>query len=247
MEPDFDAWEPPTPVSDPREVLHSAKRDASEGRYRDALAKRVWFHRNALRLRPSLYGVRLSFALRDWVELGLDYPAAVSVLGSIRDDCEYTLRADLTARESFQEFCSINWALDEPCLTRDLFAWLSERAPEQAAAYYQLAQPALITCQDYELCNRFLDPAASFEESLTSYERKLLLAENPRFPSDMSSRAERDFVRETGALIALLVACQRAPEAAELAEKAIARLDSPWMRVATEQGLRGHFPGDRLK
>src|SRR4051794_1771272 len=71
---------------DARQVLADAKRLEEQGDFSGALAKYIWFHDNALKSDPSLGGVRLSYALRDWIKLGKQYPEALERLKSIRDE-----------------------------------------------------------------------------------------------------------------------------------------------------------------
>ena len=71
-----DTWEPPS-SPDPRDILGEARDDREHGRYELALEKHVWFHENALTFRPSLAGVRLSYALDDWLQLAARYPPAL--------------------------------------------------------------------------------------------------------------------------------------------------------------------------
>ena len=52
------------------EYLDYARKLHDEGRHQEALERYVWFHDNALDHAPSMYGVRLSFALSDWENLG---------------------------------------------------------------------------------------------------------------------------------------------------------------------------------
>jgi hypothetical protein len=70
---------------DAERALADARRLAKQGDYEGALAKHVWFHDHALSVRPSYYGVRLSYALSDWIELGKKYPKARQTLESVRD------------------------------------------------------------------------------------------------------------------------------------------------------------------
>jgi hypothetical protein len=55
------------PKDKAEQALVDARRLAQTGDYAGALEKHVWFHDNALAIRPGYYGVRLSFALADWV------------------------------------------------------------------------------------------------------------------------------------------------------------------------------------
>jgi len=48
-------------------ALDAAKNLALQQKFDAALKKHIWFHNYALKIRKSLYGVRLSFALADWI------------------------------------------------------------------------------------------------------------------------------------------------------------------------------------
>src|SRR5690349_21544262 len=79
-----EGWTPPADP-DPQQILNEARDDARAKHYEEALEKYVWFHEHALEYRPSMSGVRLSFALSDWVKLGESYPPALVKLREIRD------------------------------------------------------------------------------------------------------------------------------------------------------------------
>src|SRR5258705_11073209 len=93
---------------DPSQVFREARNLDKMGAYAEALEKHLWFHENALVHDPSLYGVRLSFALRHWVKLGDLYPPARAALESVRDVKTIALREGSLDRELFQDVASIN-------------------------------------------------------------------------------------------------------------------------------------------
>src|SRR5262245_61557891 len=97
--------------TDPRQVLTEARELARAGRHEEALSRHLWFHDHALEHRPSLYGVRLSFALSDWVELGEAYPPARQALAAVRDRAAEAVRAGDRARELFHDVAAINRCL----------------------------------------------------------------------------------------------------------------------------------------
>src|SRR5688572_11979388 len=113
-------WSPPE-SPDPSAILTEAQADAAAKRYADALAKHLWFHRNALKYRPSLYGVRLSFALGYWLELGKQYPRAIQALKEVRDETGIRIRQGKANRADVHDFSSINEMLSEEHITAELF------------------------------------------------------------------------------------------------------------------------------
>lgn len=64
----------------PTEALTRARAAAAAGRHAEALRDLLWFHEHALDLEPSLYGLRLSFALGAWKDLADVYPPAMAEL-----------------------------------------------------------------------------------------------------------------------------------------------------------------------
>jgi len=65
------------PKLDARQRLFRARDLSHAGRPTEALREQVWFHQYALAEIPSLAGIRLSFALSDWIVLANVYPPAM--------------------------------------------------------------------------------------------------------------------------------------------------------------------------
>ena len=101
-------WTPPE-KPDPQVILQEARTDAMAKRYEDALAKHLWFHQNALKHEPALYGVRLSFALSYWEKLGNKYPPALASLKAVRDEARQAVTTvkPKEAKELFHDFIAI--------------------------------------------------------------------------------------------------------------------------------------------
>jgi len=167
------AWTPPENPN-PQQILDEAQSDAKAGRYEDALAKHVWFHENALRVDPSYYGVRLSFALADWVKLGSQYPKALEKLREIRDEKDAKLRGGLRDRDLFDDVASINQYLGESTRTVSLFKELHSANPQFAQDSFELAVEALVEAGEFSLCKECLgDPDGRFSKMVESRKRGL--------------------------------------------------------------------------
>jgi hypothetical protein len=138
------------------ERLNQAVRAANEGRYDEALQEYIWFHNHALEDEPSLSGVRLSFALGYWLELGEKYPPALVALRSIRDEKTNSLVSASEDLELFIDVSSINEALSEEKYTYDLFLAVNQLSPEFANLCSRIALPAIVNCRDYALARSFL-------------------------------------------------------------------------------------------
>ena len=151
---------------DPRERLMAGRAAAQEGRYADALREYVWFHDHALTHQPSLYGVRLSFALADWVDLGQSFPEARRVLEEIRDRKAALLESGHGDRHLFHDVESINQSLGAEIETYRLFSKMLRTAPLNAAAWADLAQEAIVKAGDFKVAAQYSDAP---EEALLRY------------------------------------------------------------------------------
>lgn len=212
-------WTPPT-NPDPQKILSEAQSDAIAGRYEDALAKHVWFHENSLKISPSLYGVRLSFALSYWKDLAVVYPAAKIKLKEIRDEAKERVTKGENVHESFNDFESINKTLGEEKQTVELFMSLEKSHPKLAAKVFNIAQPALIKAGEYLLCSKHVDPKKDYASYVEMYRVHMCHANDPRFSKDNTSYAQQSFSNEVAILVALLVLSDRKLEAEEIVNKA---------------------------
>jgi hypothetical protein len=240
----FADWTPPV-KPDPHKILQEARDDREAGRYADALAKHVWFHENALKYQRGLYGVRLSFALGYWVELGNVYPPALLMLKTIRDEAAKKVReadADQKVFEIFHDFAAINRALEEQSKTTDLFVWLDANKPKAAERAFGTAEPALIQSKQYRLCGKYIDADRSFAEIVTLYQVNKRMSKDPRFGERLREHSERTFSNSTATLVALLVLNDRKADALRIAEKALKEHDDAEFKQALEKAKKGELP-----
>ena len=168
-----------------QERLHEAHSAMQEGRYEDAVKGYIWFHKHALEEESGLYGVRLSFALSHWTELGEKYPPARDALLSIRDETASALLSGADSVDLFHDVVSINENLKEPGETTALFLKIVERSPEFAARCSRLAMPALVFTGHYDMARAYLpDPRQALRRIATGLNDDLVNAKSktePRF------------------------------------------------------------------
>lgn len=141
---------------DPREVLNRGQTAAQEGRHRQALRDFIWFHENALKYRPSLYGVRLSFALGYWMDLGQVYPPALEALQSVKRRGETALLGGQGNRHLFHDIVSINRELGRTNETYELFVKIGKKYPELAKECGYLAVQAIVDARNFKLASEQL-------------------------------------------------------------------------------------------
>lgn len=106
---------------DVEKALADARQFAADGKYEQALERHVWYHQNALAYAPAHLGVRLSFALLYWVDLGKVYPEALLKLEEARDHALAIFRKAPSDERMFSEAMSLNLALDDWTSSKALF------------------------------------------------------------------------------------------------------------------------------
>jgi len=221
---------------DPTKVLNEAQSLARQGKYEEALQKHIWYHDNALIYDPAQYGVRLSFALGAWKELGEKYPKAKQALIDIRDRDAKSLREGRGTFQLFNDVESINDELQQKTATVDLFKSLHEKQPKLAKECYKVAEETLVAQREYALCMNYLgDPIEKFEESRRY--REEMIKERPDF-KPAQWHAEKEFVRRTSRLVEILAGAGRRKDAEDIRERALKVRDDKNIRDSLDAALK---------
>lgn len=257
------AWSPP-PNPDPQAILNSAEsvsmrlaftnpfltQNVTEADKADATAQLVWFYENALAIDPALSGVRQSFALSSWKQLGDSYPPALEQLIATRDLRVERVHQNASNRNAFFDAASINRYLKDDENTVQLFLWVDQSDSASAGRVYDMAQPALVRTHRYSTCMKYLDP----DKALASAAR--MFAETKNIPepdvgliarllgatTSPSSFAEKNFTNKSTTIVALLAVSGDHIRAREIARRAEAIYDSPQFKVSMENALQGNVP-----
>jgi hypothetical protein len=101
-----ETWSPalaPGEKPDPTKIRDEIKTLMDQTHYEEALQRQIWYFNHALEYDPSLVGVRLSFTLSDWAELGRSYPKARQALIEIRDHDMQTFNEGMRHSHWFKE------------------------------------------------------------------------------------------------------------------------------------------------
>ena len=236
-----DEWTPPE-NPDPQAILQEARGDTDAKRYEIALAKHLWFHKNALTIRPSLYGVRLSFALSDWHRLAKEHPPALTKLEETRDEAAQKVMECNDVRASFHDMAAINRTLGKESLTKETFEALDSKNPKAAKRTFGVAQPALLKGKAYGLLAKYIDPEADFSKMTANYRRGKRLADNPRFVAIRLEFARKKFANDAATLVAILTIVERKAEAEEIALAAKEEWDGASFRATLDRALQGTVP-----
>lgn len=236
-------WTPPNNPN-PQEILYEARAEIKDGDYSNALTKLVWFHENALTFGSALAGVRLSYALNDWSDLIAAYPPALETLKSLREAAAKMVRngTGRDAYEAFMDFDAINETLEDDEKTTDMFVWLDANKPHEAKELFDLAQPALITSKEYELCGKYTDAEAQYAAALKSFRMTSEIAEDPKRGKELQDFADRKLENKITTLIAILVLNAREEEAKGIADKLSNEAPLPEFKAEIEKALNGQMP-----
>lgn len=216
---------------------------ARTGKHEEALKRHIWYHDHALEHAPGMYGVRLSFALGGWKELGEKYPPAMKALVEVRDR---KMKSILDGKEShnlFQDVAAINEVLGEPEKTVSLFEQVDEKQPKVAKGYWNVAKDAVIDAKRYDLAGKYIgDPVSEFIRVKDMYAQGMRLYNDPRVSEDglkayIKASIENDLVEESLQLIEGCNALNNSKAALEIQASALALVEDPRLRDA--------IPGDK--
>lgn len=219
----------------PFDVLNEARSLANEGKYEEALQKHLWYHDNALRLDPGQGGVRLSFALSDWAELGKKYPKAMDKLLQIRDKKTKEVELGVGSFEAFHDVLAINYTLNQNAKTIELFKFIDKHQPQTASICFHVVRRDLVGIQEYAMCSKYITDSLK-EWGYIKMMRELDLSSKTD-TQEMKAYAEKTFIRDTSELIEILTGAGRGDEAAKVKEQVLAVVDSAKIREAIDKGI----------
>lgn len=223
--------------------LEEARKLAEDGKYEEALQKHIWFHEESKKS-PGLGGVRLSFALSEWIELSKKYPPAKKALVDIRDKNEKALLDGTGNFNNFLDLSAINEYLGEKDKTYQLFKILHNKHPEIADLCYNVAKDILVEKKDYQICGKYItDPIGEFENIRYMREVDLsMMRKNTAFDTpEMRQHTDKSFIKDTCNLIEILIGLGKKSEAEKIQKKALNYFDHNEIRSAitdAEQKIR---------
>lgn len=213
--------------NDPEKRLERARRNFNQGKYEAALNDHVWFHENALKYKQSLCGVRLSFALSDWIELGKKYPPAFAKLKEIRDIKTDKIISGGGSFDLFNDVESINLHIGESIKTVQLFKTISSKNPELAKECYRVAKDSLIKHREFKICNGFvkkpLDKLGNLKGLLDS---DLKMYKGTEMEERMIGWTINHYLEETEQIVLILVKNNRFDEARLFLKEASRDIDN---------------------
>ncbi len=260
-----ETWSPtfaPDEKPDLQKILNDAKDLMDKGDYEAALQRHIWYFNHALEYDQGQTGVRLSFALSQWVELGRRYPKAKQALLEIRDRDTHKLATGQGYANLFTDVQAINRELQDEDATYALFKTIREKDPQLAGQCYFWVESLLVSKGEYQWCfdhmgdaqSRFDMARRSFDMERANQQRMVAISQRiaqqmaaqnqkrgitnlPVFaPPDTSAMmkkfAEDRFVGQVRQLIEILVATDHKTDAEKIQDEAIEVLDDARLKSA---------------
>lgn len=237
----------PSELTEPLQVYTQAIADRKAGRYADALAKLLWFREHALERSSAFAGVRNSFALAEWHELGGYYRPAMVALFQAREIAERQVR-EKPDRSSFADMASLNRCLEEPERIVRIFSELAARSPDAARECYDIAERYLLAHGEHGQCNLFLDvearmaKASQFYAEMKQYLEELGDLETDEDGDEPMGAADEYLMNEITPLVTLLARNDRHEEAKHVCQTALAMLPDKAFESRLNAALRGELP-----
>lgn len=239
-------WQPTAPI-DVSQILNEAREDRHANRFDQALQKHIWFHRNAIKHQIGMYGVRLSFALSDWLELAKIYPPALEALEAEAADAEQrVLAGDINRVELFHDMISINRTLNQNAKSVALFKQVDATDPRDAKMMLHYVKQQLLNAKEYELMRKHIDPRESLRMSFISYDSLDRMIRDGSIGSLGKDHALNTLSDEAGSLVALLATLGETELAAEIMQSALKKNGSESLKKTLEAAMDGVFPTPRF-
>lgn len=228
--------------------FYAARQAALEGRHEDALREFIWFHEHALEEQPSLCGVRLSYALYDWIELGKAYPPARQALVDIRDRKTQALLDGAAQRALFHDVAAINERLDAAAATRELFLALERDMPAFAARCTSSALDAIVAAGDYRLAARIRpDPETQIRHEAACLAVEVLdIKRRPFTRAPVRWAVIRRYAEMVRRHLAIAAGIGDPAQAARLQALAVRLIDNPSLRAAVRADIARRADSPRL-
>jgi hypothetical protein len=221
-----------------QKYLSETKALVKAGKQEEALKRFIWFHEHALEHQPSMYGVRLSFALSSWKELGDAYPPALKAMEKLRDENASLLREGKGDPNLFHDLVALNQTLKADKASVELFEHIHQTDASKAKTYWIIVKDVVLGQKRYDLANLYIQNLeAEYDRVKAAYDRNLASYNDPRFGGDrFKSYNEGRFVKEVRALIELSLALDNRNAAVSIRDNAITVLDDQRLKVEIPAG-----------
>jgi hypothetical protein len=235
---------------DMQKYLNDTRVLVKQGKYQEALERHIWFHEHALEYDKAMLGVRTSFALSDWKNLGKVYPPALDSLKKTRDrKMEKILTDQYASIQSsandqhigmlFQDMTSINRVLEEDSITVQFFQSLILLNPETAGKCWIYAKEALFNEKRFDILNIYIkSPVNEYREVKNRYLSEVNRDNNIKVAREsLKTYSEIRFIEKCTQLIQFSLYNNDEKSAKEIHDEAISIIENDLLRLAIDAEL----------
>ncbi|MEQ1936508.1 MAG: hypothetical protein ABL962_21875 [Fimbriimonadaceae bacterium] len=217
--------------ADVDQALADAQRFKDEGNYEQALERHIWYHKYALKYAPAHYGVRLSFALGTWTELGQVYPKALDALRAIRDETLATYRKTSSDSLLLGEVMRLNFCLNDLQSAKELFYEVRKKGVDDPSLMLDLDE---ILAGGEETWARDVigDPNEKLERIKDQRDLTALSMKLNKSLGDLAEFLDESYARQVATLLGAVEKTHGLSAARALQKQALKFLDSPIIRDA---------------
>ncbi len=193
------------------QALQQARTYRKQGKYQEALEAHEYYHVNILKERPANYGVRLSFALSDWIELAEKYPKARQRLLEIRNEDVRKIESGKWEFETFHDVVAISRKLNEDHVAIQCFKVIDRQETDQKKLQkcFEVVFEHLVSHHETALSNKYLaDVEAIVQEYVEEFKHlEAFLVKQP-VPEE-TSLAKKMFISCMTVLVKALQSANR--------------------------------------
>ncbi|MES2069316.1 MAG: hypothetical protein V4488_03135 [Pseudomonadota bacterium] len=206
-----------------RRILDQARQAVREQDYALALEHYEWFFDHALdEDQASLYGVRLSYCLDEWAQVGEKYAPARARLEQKRAESIQQLELTRQAKK-FHDFIALCRYTGMPALPVQQFLEYHRSDRELAREIYTFIREQLMAAGQWEVCGAYIEDAdGQYAEALELFDISIAYARKNASlgVDDMEQRIEDMYVNKATYLVTVLSHTRRTEEAQRICERA---------------------------
>lgn len=196
---------------DAEQALQQARTYREQGKYQEALEAHEYYHLNILKQRPSHYGVRLSFALSDWMRLAEKYPKARKRLLEIRDEDVRKIESGQWEFQTFHDVVAISKMLNEDQVAVQCFKVIDGQETDQQKLQkcFGVVLEHLVSHHETALSNKYLtDAEAMAQKHVKEFKELEAFIINHPTP-EKTSTAKNIFISRMTVLVRALQSANR--------------------------------------
>ena len=222
-------------ADDMQKYLNDTQLLVRQREYKEALERFIWFHEHVLEQEPAMAGVRLTFALFYWKQLGDVYPPALDAIKQMRDKKTSLLENGQGGTELCSEVIAFNRTLEQQGRTVELLRILDRQESPLAQRCWPAMKDAVIGAKAYDLAQKYIgDPIRAYNKVKAMYEMNAANYGEKNFGESYRASYENRFVEDTVGIINVVIESGNIDVARDIRDKALAVVDDVRLRNAVQ-------------